>query len=310
MQIKNIRTLRGVVIFGLSILMIACNQKKHETSNINDLKKEERVLENKTEAPKTEADIILDIKEKYASIHNNLKSFKVVTKEAMGESTEGGYLEGYYSDKALKKIVASYFGEMGKQVEAYYFWEDELFFVFTQTYQYNMPIHMEGSKVEAIEEQRYYFNKRKIVRWLNANKEKVSRSQFSQKEVDILQKIERIKKAFEDKELDDEEMTSTFRMLQGKWQHVDDKTNFVVFKGNSRSEIAGDGASKWSYDEFELSDTCLNEYNKAHEVTPEKDRYISCMDSDLCWYIVEINENRLELAYMGRGNTLSYIRVK
>ena len=103
--------------------------------------------------------------------------------------------------------------------------------------------------------------------------------------------------------------TSTFDLLQGKWQSTDDKTNFVVFEKNHRKEIAA-GMSNWDDEEFELSDHCLNESNAADNNTKSKDSYISCKKSDLCWNIVSISADKLTLEYMGRGNTLNYVKVK
>ncbi len=97
-------------------------------------------------------------------------------------------------------------------------------------------------------------------------------------------------------------------LLQGKWQHVDDKSNYLVFEGNHRKETAG-GSDQWDDELFVLSDKCANDFNKNSETEPEKDRYISCLASDLCWYILDVDQETLSLSYMGRGNTLTYKRV-
>ena len=102
---------------------------------------------------------------------------------------------------------------------------------------------------------------------------------------------------------------SNFDLLQGKWQSEDDKTNFVVFEKNHRKEIA-EGTKAWDDEEFIISDQCGNEMNKADNNPKEKDKYISCIKSDLCWYIESVTAEKLILQYMGRGNTLKYTRVK
>lgn len=101
----------------------------------------------------------------------------------------------------------------------------------------------------------------------------------------------------------------TFKLLQGKWQHIDDKSNFLVFDGNHRKEIA-DGMVTWDDEIFTLSDKCANPADKDNETDPENDRYISCAASNLCWYILNIDKDNLSLSYMGRGNTLTYKRVR
>ncbi len=103
--------------------------------------------------------------------------------------------------------------------------------------------------------------------------------------------------------------TSVQGMLQGKWQSVDDKTNVIMFDQNDRKE-SSDGMKTWDKEVFILSDKCSNESDQNNGMKLEKDKYISCKESDLCWYIVLINKDLLTLSYMGRGNTLKYKRVK
>jgi hypothetical protein len=100
-----------------------------------------------------------------------------------------------------------------------------------------------------------------------------------------------------------------FKLLQGKWQHDEDKTNFLVFEGNQRKEIA-EGLDEWDIEEFILSDHCQNETDEKGSSPEETDSYISCKDSDLCWYIMSLSPEVLTLQYMARGNTLIYHRVK
>jgi len=102
---------------------------------------------------------------------------------------------------------------------------------------------------------------------------------------------------------------SVKELIQGKWQSVDDRTNFLVFDKGERKEIGG-GMKTWEAEEYILSNKCLNESEKENGFEPETDKYISCKESDMCWYIVSINNNFLTLSYMGRGNTLKYKRVK
>jgi hypothetical protein len=104
--------------------------------------------------------------------------------------------------------------------------------------------------------------------------------------------------------------TITNELLQGKWSSPDDKMNFLMFANNLRKE-SSDGMKTWDEEVFVLSGKCLNESDKENEMgTIENATYISCLDSDLCWSIVEVNKDFLTLIYMGRGNTLKYRRVK
>lgn len=103
--------------------------------------------------------------------------------------------------------------------------------------------------------------------------------------------------------------TATMELLQGTWQHVEDPTNYLVFEKNLRKEIA-EGMSEWDSETFILSDKCLNESDKGAVATTEKGYYISCAQSNMCWFVEEVDKDNLVLSYMGRGNFLTYKRVK
>jgi hypothetical protein len=102
---------------------------------------------------------------------------------------------------------------------------------------------------------------------------------------------------------------SVFQLLQGKWQHEEDTSNYLVFAGNKRREIA-EGMTDWDEEEFILSNKCLNESDKDREHELEDFAYITCPKSDVCWYIMGVGEETLSLQYMARGNMLIYRRVK
>ena len=98
------------------------------------------------------------------------------------------------------------------------------------------------------------------------------------------------------------------KLLQGKWQSLDDKTNFLVFTKNLRKETAA--GMGWEVGRYVISNKCLNKSDKANAVNPGTGKYLSALDDDLCWYIEELNSKNLTLIYEGRGNYLRYRRVK
>jgi hypothetical protein len=102
---------------------------------------------------------------------------------------------------------------------------------------------------------------------------------------------------------------SVSELLQGKWQALDDKTNYLVFDKTQRKEISG-GMKSWDIEAFTLSNKCLNESDKGLVGQPTKDFYISCLESDLCWNIMGIDKGILTLSYTASGRTLQYRRVK
>ena len=56
-------------------------------------------------------------------------------------------------------------------------------------------------------------------------------------------------------------VTSIIELIQGKWQSIDDKTNFLMFDENERNG-SSDGMKTWDKEAFVLSNKCLNESDK------------------------------------------------
>ena len=71
-----------------------------------------------------------------------------------------------------------------------------------------------------------------------------------------------------------------------------------------------EGMEEWDVEEIFISDQCKNNSNPGSDPNQEKGFYISTLTSDLCWYISFVDEETLSLIYMGRGNTLTYKRVR
>ena len=109
---------------------------------------------------------------------------------------------------------------------------------------------------------------------------------------------------------EEKRLSSVSELLQGVWQSVDDNTNFLMFDGNERKETAG-AIKNWSSEAFTLSDRCLNEMDEdLRPFEPSEGRYLSCEESDLCWYISYIDHEYLTLTFLPRGNYLRYKRVE
>ncbi len=105
-----------------------------------------------------------------------------------------------------------------------------------------------------------------------------------------------------------ENFNTTLQLLQGKWQSVDDKKSYVIFENNNRIDFK-EGDESTTTEPFSLSDKCSNESNKNAEIEVEENKYITCLNSDMCWYILKLDQSELSLSYMSRGNTLTYKRV-
>lgn len=96
-------------------------------------------------------------------------------------------------------------------------------------------------------------------------------------------------------------------LLVGIWQSLDDPTNFMEFTDTDLNWSPGSGNPET--EPYQLSKNCLNESNE-FAIELQDPEYISVKKSDLCWYIVSLDENNLELAYVGRGNTTKYEKVE
>jgi hypothetical protein len=111
----------------------------------------------------------------------------------------------------------------------------------------------------------------------------------------------------EENALQDTAAAQAGELIQGTWQHTEDKSNFLVFEGRTRKET-GAGMEGWDVEEFILSDRCMNESDAERDTPAEEGRYISCPKSDMCWYIIHVDAATLSLSYVSTGRTLTYAR--
>jgi len=118
------------------------------------------------------------IRGRYAEIEASLKNCRQVKRDLPGESTEGGELTAYLKDSSVRKLSAKFFGESGKALEEYYFWENQLFFVLRVDSAYTKPM---SGVVKNKTEERFYFASGKLIQWLDADKKPRSLDAESQK---------------------------------------------------------------------------------------------------------------------------------
>jgi len=98
---------------------------------------------------------------------------------------------------------------------------------------------------------------------------------------------------------------NTQKLLQGTWNSLDENGVSVEFDKNTRVEnIKGQPKGKTRY--FKITDKCDNESSGEQQVIRAKAKYISMQDIDMCFYIIKLSKDQLELKVMGRGNILKY----
>jgi hypothetical protein len=104
------------------------------------------------------------IKTQYAEINKNLKSYRRLIKTDTVETNEGNEVVLFFSGTEIKKITSSYYGETGKKVNEYYFFNKKLIFNYTADYHYTVPISVNSrGKVASVKEGRYYFKNAKYL---------------------------------------------------------------------------------------------------------------------------------------------------
>lgn len=111
------------------------------------------------------------IRQRYAEVQRDLKQCRQVKRDLPGESAEGGNLTGYFQDSSLRKLAAQFYGESGKALEEYYFWDGQLFFVLRTESHYTKPL---SGVVKRKTEDRFYFDHGKLIQWLGPAKKPVT----------------------------------------------------------------------------------------------------------------------------------------
>jgi len=96
-------------------------------------------------------------------------------------------------------------------------------------------------------------------------------------------------------------------LLEGNWVSTDDPNSEIQVKGNDWIEIYK--GEKPESTKFATGDSCLA--NDKAKTNP-KGKYVTVFDKDdsRCFYIVNVNDTKLELSYVGSGNTLTYKKKK
>lgn len=130
-------------------------------------------------------DPIQTIRQQYAAINRGAVRYKKVQKELLGFSAEGGVLVAYLSGPSIVKISATFYGEIGRATDEFYYSNDKLIFV------YRKHLHYSGQltgKVVRTTENRYYFKDDKLIRWIGEDGKQVSTTapEFGQAEARLL----------------------------------------------------------------------------------------------------------------------------
>src|SRR5687767_6593440 len=130
-------------------------------------------------------DPIQTIRQQYAAINRGAARYKKVKKELLGFSAEGGELVAFTRGPSIVKITATFYGEMGRATDEFYYANDKLIFIFRKHSHYGAPL---SGKVVRTTENRYYFKDDKLIRWIGEDGKQVSTTapEFAQVEARLL----------------------------------------------------------------------------------------------------------------------------
>lgn len=128
---------------------------------------------------------IQSIRQSYAAINRKQARYRKVKKELSGFSAEGGVLIAYFDGPNIVKMLATYYGEMGRTNEEFYYRDGKLIFVLRTELNYNRPL---SGKVVSRKLSRFYFNDDKLIRWINESGKTVASdsAEYQEQEKDNL----------------------------------------------------------------------------------------------------------------------------
>ncbi|WP_146088768.1 hypothetical protein [Neolewinella xylanilytica] len=93
--------------------------------------------------------------------------------------------------------------------------------------------------------------------------------------------------------------------LQGTWRSADDSLHTLLFD-NTWMVMAYEGETAGEAESFVVGPTCPDAPDSG--VTDNESRYLSVPVANRCYYIIELTDTSLAMSYVGRGNTLRYVR--
>ena len=128
---------------------------------------------------KTEDSRIIEIRDQYKAIESELKSYKVIEKKFEMSAPGEGVIKYYYKNKELVKIRTEFHGDGMSSILSLYYTEGSLFFVFEEMETFPIWEGMEDSTGKT--ENRCYFYKNKMIRWISKSFEDKMATHYREK---------------------------------------------------------------------------------------------------------------------------------
>lgn len=105
--------------------------------------------------------------------------------------------------------------------------------------------------------------------------------------------------------LEAETTKTTYQLLQGKWQSIEDAKSVIEIKEHAYIDYYA--GKQLSTTAFILDRACPSASGAGHPGDNEK--YLVEPREQMCWEIVGVDKDYLELNYTTRGNTLKYRHI-
>jgi len=138
-----------------------------------------------------ENEVLKNIRSKYSEINANLNMYKRIKKDIIDGMGEGGNIVGYLYKDSVKLVIETNYWESGKERTEYYYDKGAPIFVYNLKYHYKRPIYDSAfnSNEYVLEEERYYFNNKKMIKWIDNKKNNIvsTNSKFIQTEKRLLE---------------------------------------------------------------------------------------------------------------------------
>ncbi len=125
---------------------------------------------------------IKKIREQFKTINDEIKTYTSELHDIENNATGiDQTVTTYFKGKQLMKIEEEFLGDMAESSNQYYFWNNQLFFVFTTS---TYHAYIEGTEETTTNENRYYFSNNKLIRWLDCEKKQRDKNdkEFIEKE--------------------------------------------------------------------------------------------------------------------------------
>lgn len=243
-----------------------------------------------TATAQTEEEQVKQIRKqfKWVNAQKDYKTIELNNMDFLDHATDNGAsITAYYKNNKLYKIVEVVGISMGLLNSEYYFWDNELFFVYHTEKMFKEIKDAQGyfiefdySNTELKYEDRQYYNKGNTVR-------RIKKGEIVSSEIDYLKHCKKIKPIADNKI----KYKAKYDMLQGKWTDEGDKLSTLEF----------DGLVQTTYYE--------NEYIDNSRIKIE-DNYFNTKsfedNSENKYQIMELTPQVFKILYLASGSILIY----